>query len=307
MQKIPVLVTSFIRPNFLMSILEIIEKRSDIDLYFATDGPRNNDDKIKINKCLNIIKQSKFKFNSKNMLVREQNYGTKFGIKNNIDWFFSKNKLGIVLEDDCLPDNTFFDAIFEGLKIHKNSSKYMSVSGSDYFPINSNQSKTFYRDSYFPMVWGWGSWSDKWNLYKLDIPDLNILVNKTANKIYGEKNTLEKILFVDVFKKRFTEVNTGLINTWDYSLMASAWRNDMVCLQSNFNMIINLGFGKDAAHTTGNPPDWVPKEYRSLKNYLDYTVVDLDYINYDKWLAKNVYNCTPREFIKNGIKRIINL
>ena len=60
MQKIPVLVTSFIRPNFLMSVLEIIEKRYDIDLYFATDGPRNNNDKIKINKCLNIIKQKLF-------------------------------------------------------------------------------------------------------------------------------------------------------------------------------------------------------------------------------------------------------
>jgi hypothetical protein len=56
MQKIPVLVTSFIRPNFLMSILEIIEKRSDIDIYFATDGPRDNDDKIKINKCLKVSK-----------------------------------------------------------------------------------------------------------------------------------------------------------------------------------------------------------------------------------------------------------
>ena len=32
MQKIPVLVTSFIRPNFLKSVLEIIEKRSDTTL-----------------------------------------------------------------------------------------------------------------------------------------------------------------------------------------------------------------------------------------------------------------------------------
>jgi len=307
MQKIPVLVTSFVRPNFLMSILEIVEKRSDVDIYFATDGPRNNDDKIKINKCLSIIKQSKFKFNSKNMLVREQNYGTKLGIKNNIDWFFSKNELGIVLEDDCLPDDTFFDSIFEGLKIHKKSSKYMSVSGSDYFPINLNQSKTFFRDSNFPMVWGWGSWSEKWNLYKLDIPDSNIIVNKTARKIYGGKNSLEKILFVDVFKKRFLEVNAGLINTWDYSLMASMWRNDMMSLQSNYNKIINLGFGKDAAHTTGNPPDWVPKAYRSHNNETNYGLVDNDSINYDKWLATNVYNCDVKEYVKNRVKRIMNI
>jgi len=307
MQKIPVLVTSFIRPNFLKSVLEIIEKRSDIDLYFATDGPRNNADEIKINECLTIIKQSKFEFNSKNSLINKNNFGTKFGIKNNLDWFFSKNKFGIVLEDDCLPNDLLFDSIFEALKINENSSKYMAISGSDYLPVNLNKSETFFRESHFPMVWGWGSWSDKWTLYKLDIPDANTIISKIARKIYGEKNSYDKILFTDIFKKRFSEVNSGAINTWDYSLMASAWRNDMVCLQSNFNMIINLGFGKDAAHTTGNPPNWVPKEYRSLKNYLDYSVVDLDNINYDKWLAKNVYNCDVREYIKNGIKRIIYL
>ena len=51
MNKIPVLVTSFIRPNFPQNVIDIIEKRNDIDLFFATDGPRNSYDKSKINEC----------------------------------------------------------------------------------------------------------------------------------------------------------------------------------------------------------------------------------------------------------------
>ena len=92
MNKIPVLVTSFIRPVFLQKVIDIIEKRNDIDLFFATDGPRNSYDDVKINECLNVLKQSRFKISHENTLIHNQNYGTKLGLIKNIDWFFSKNK-----------------------------------------------------------------------------------------------------------------------------------------------------------------------------------------------------------------------
>jgi len=128
MNKIPVLVTSFIRPNFLQNVIDIIEKRNDIDLFFATDGPRNSYDKLKINECLTVLKQSKFKLSRENTLIHDHNYGTKLGLIKNIDWFFSKNKFGIVLEDDCQPNNQFFDVLNEGLQKHTKSSKYMMIS-----------------------------------------------------------------------------------------------------------------------------------------------------------------------------------
>lgn len=93
MNKIPVLVTSFIRPIFLQNVIDIIEKRNDIDLFFVTDGPRNSYDKVKINECLTVLKQSKFKISHENTLIHNHNYGTKLGLIKNIDWFLVKTNL----------------------------------------------------------------------------------------------------------------------------------------------------------------------------------------------------------------------
>lgn len=305
MNKIPVLVTSFIRPVFIQNIINIIEKRSDIDLFFASDGPRNSYDDFKIQECLNVLKQSKLKINHQNTLIHNRNYGTKLGLIKSIDWFLSKNKLGIILEDDCQPNNQFFDVIYDGLQRYRNSSSYMMISGSDFLPACMNESTSSFRESNFPMVWGWGSWADKWRYYQLNIPDIKIIVEKMANKLFGPKNSLDKLFFVDTFRMRFSEVVCGKINTWDYSLMASAWRNDLVCLQTNYNMIINMGFGVDAAHTSGKKPEWVPTHFRHHPNQKQGHSVDLEDLTYEKWILKNVYNCRLNEFVKTQIKRCL--
>jgi hypothetical protein len=112
---------------------------------------------------------------------------------------------------------------------------------------------------------------------------------------------------MDTFQMRFTEVVRGKINTWDYSLMASAWRNDLVCLQTNYNMIINMGFGIDAAHTSGKKPDWVPTNFRNQPNQIKSNSVDSEVLTYEKWILKNVYNCKLDEFLKTQIKRSLKL
>ena len=144
MQKIPVLLTSFIRPQFLSQILSILETRTDIEVFFASDGPRNKSDKVKIDYCLKIFKQSKLSITQDNLILHDKNYGTKFGIKKNIDWFFSKNEYGVVLEDDCIPSDLLFDTMLESLDKHKKSDKFMMISCSDYLPESQNKSKTFF-------------------------------------------------------------------------------------------------------------------------------------------------------------------
>lgn len=307
MEKTPVLLTSFIRPNFLSQLLEILEKRNDIEIYFASDGPRNKSDESKIKQCLGLFQQSKLNLPPNRYIIHSKNYGTKLGLIKNIDWFFSKNEYGIVLEDDCQPNDLFFDSMKESLAKHIKSNRYMMISGSDYLPENENLGKTFYRDSRFPMVWGWASWANRWSLYKLEIPDIKQIVSKTANVMYGNRISLEKVLFTNIFTKRFSEVNNGLLETWDYSLMATMWRNNLFALQSNFNMIINIGFGKDAAHTIGKPPKWVPKEYAMPMKSTQTNLIDDKTVLYDRWLAKNAYNCNIGEFVKNQVKRMAGI
>ena len=221
----------------------------------------------------------------------------------NMDWFFDLNEYGIVLEDDCAPNPEFFKVVGGALRDVSPDSNYISVSGSDYLPASLNDNTGQFRESIFPQVWGWGSWSRKWKLYELGISDRSIIVDSASEELYGKDYFLNRKYFNSVFEMRFREIDLGLIDTWDYSLMATSWRHGLKSLQVNGNLIVNSGFGQLATHTTNVAPDWVPQSYSKVINHKDITPgFDLAA---DRWTAKNVYNCNLVEVMKNEIKKVV--
>jgi hypothetical protein len=124
-----------------------------------------------------------------------------------------------------------------------------------------------------------------------------------SNRLFGPKNSLNKVYFENSFNMRFLEVNDGMIDTWDYSLLASVWRNNFKSIQINANLVLNAGFTVDATHTTLTPPDWVPTDY-CLPRSESLLLADYDPCP-DLWLSKNVYNCSLVDLLKNEVKKVI--
>lgn len=56
-------------------------------------------------------------------LFRDENLGCKRAVSSAIDWFFSHVEEGIILEDDCVPDQSFFPFCQELLE------RYRMISG----------------------------------------------------------------------------------------------------------------------------------------------------------------------------------
>jgi len=303
MKKMPVLVTFFNRPSILEQLLIVLNRRSDLELFFSCDGPRDTFDEQKIQECWAIVEKYFPNVDQNRKLERKHNLGCKDAMKGNIDWFFDQNEYGLILEDDCIPNEDFFKIVGRGLVDFQSSSKIMCISGSDYLPNQIQRSKTTFRESLFPLIWGWGMWANKWKLYQLEIPDHREIVNLASDQLYGPKPSPSKYYFRNVFNMRFSEVNSGRINTWDYSLTASIWRQGFMSLQSNANLILNSGFGKEATHTTSSAPAWVPTKFGKVeasgKKQQSYENIS------DMWLAKNVFNCSLKESAKNEIKKLM--
>lgn len=303
MRKLPVLITFFNRPAILEQLFRVIGDRGDVQFFFAGDGPRNRDDQSKIDACWALVDKYFGNIPSNRKLERESNLGCKIAMKQNIDWFFDLNKFGLILEDDCIPNNNFFKYLGQALIDFEYSKRIMCISGSDYVPANINHSTGLFRESIFPMVWGWASWAKKWELYELEISDHKEVVSMTADQLFGSKNSFKKIYFENSFNMRFSEVNKGVIDTWDYSLLASMWRNNFKCLQVNANLVVNSGFTLEATHTTLAPPHWVPMDYRSPVS--ESTIISDYDRESDLWLTGNVYNCTLLDLLKNEVKKVI--
>ena len=227
MKKIPVLVTFFNRPAILEELFYSIRSQNNIEVFFASDGARDKSDQENIDKCWALVEKYFKKVPESHKLFRTTNFGCKRAMIGNIDWFFEINPFGIILEDDCVPNPEFFRVIGSALGDISLNSKYISISGSDYFPSSSNANQSRFRESIFPQVWGWGSWAAKWRIYMPEIPDSGAIVSSASKKLYGSKFSIQKKYFENVFNMRFEEIVKGKIDTWDYSLVASAWRNDL--------------------------------------------------------------------------------
>jgi hypothetical protein len=179
--------------------------------------------------------------------LRDENLGCGRAVSEAITWFFQQEEEGIILEDDCLPDATFFPFCREMLSRFRDSQEVASVSGDNFFPPSLHSDQPYHFSKY-AQIWGWASWRRFWKVYDFhlrgDLSEWEEIIRK-VNPIENHAR-----YWIQVFKA----MRSGLIDTWDYQVMFSAWRNGLVHIYPSKNLIVNLGYGAEATHTRFDSP-----------------------------------------------------
>ena len=101
-------------------------------LYVAADGPRDLQEKEMCDKTRDIIKQVDWNCEL-HLMYRDENIGCKYGPYESISWFFNHEEEGVILEDDCVPDLTFFPFVREMLVKYRNDNRISMIAGHGYF------------------------------------------------------------------------------------------------------------------------------------------------------------------------------
>ena len=102
---IPVLIIGFNRPDKMEKLLDTLLKLGVRDVFVSLDGPRNSLDKVQCEATRFRVEDFSKDFNMR-LVWRDYNLGCNLGVVAALDWFFEHNSFGIVLEDDCLPENS---------------------------------------------------------------------------------------------------------------------------------------------------------------------------------------------------------
>ena len=102
-------------------------------------------------------------------LFHDKNLGCKNAVSDAISWFFSFVDKGIILEDDCLPDLSFFEYCKELLYRYELDDRIGIISGNNF--INTSKMEFSYYFTNFPHIWGWATWKRTWDMYDLGIMD----------------------------------------------------------------------------------------------------------------------------------------
>lgn len=261
--KSPILLLSFNRLDTLMEVFLEIKKVKPSRLYLASDGPRVG--KMDANGTLESTKVARVReFLCKSIswecevhtLFNEQNLGCKYAVSSAISWFFENEESGIILEDDCLPNTSFFRFCDECLEMYKNNNEIFMVSGWSALDFDKKAKQSIKEDYYFSKynhIWGWASWRRAWKKYELECENLEDIIKNIHFDTRREKRE-----YTNIFKQYFS----GNINTWDYPWTFSIWRHNGLCIYPKNNMIKNIGFNRDdATHTTGE------SKYQDMRIY----------------------------------------
>lgn len=242
--KTPILFIIFNRPDTTLQVFNEIKKIKPSKLYVVADGARKTKvgEKEKCEETRKIIEGidwecEVFKDYS------DINLGCKHRVSSGIDWFFKHEEQGIILEDDCLPDQSFFFFCEEMLEKYKNNESVGMVSG-DNFQFGKIKNEYSYYFSMYSHIWGWATWRRAWEKYDVQINSWpQIKKEKVLRKIFNIKDSFYwSSIFDDVYKNK--------IDTWDYQWSYTCFIHNFLSIMPANNLISNIGFDdKNSTHT----------------------------------------------------------
>ncbi len=242
MQTAPVLFLIFNRPDLTERTFERIREMKPEYLYVAADGPRRNrlgeDADCSQARAITDLVDWDCEVHR---LYRDENLGCKLAVSAAITWFFEHVESGIILEDDCLPEPSFFQFCSELLERYKNHENMGIIAGTNPLPIKTKVSGSYYFSKY-PHIWGWATWRKVWKEYDVDLKswsgDENDLIPCVHNRLVRK-----------YFASLFDEVKEGRAKTWDYQLAHLCITRKKFSITPSVSLITNIGFDERATHT----------------------------------------------------------
>ena len=240
----PIALCIFNRPELTARVFEAIRCAGPKQLLVIADGPRENQpgDAEVVEQTRKILDRIDWPCEVKTNFS-PTNLGCRVRMATGLTWAFEQAEELIILEDDCLPDPTFFSFAQSLLNRYRDVPQIMMISGDNFQPgPTSNNSYYFSRWAH---IWGWASWRRAWNHFDLEIQSW------PETKISGSlAEQVDSPAEYQYWANVFDQVHQGQIDTWDFSWAYALWKQNGLAILPELNLVTNLGFSDSATHTT---------------------------------------------------------
>ncbi|MEO1701539.1 MAG: nucleotide-diphospho-sugar transferase [Pseudomonadota bacterium] len=240
----PVLFLIFNRPDTTAKVFEAIRKARPPRLYVAADGAREDRDgeSERVADVRKIATRVDWPCEVKT-LFRDRNLGCRDAVSEGITWFFENEEAGIILEDDCLPSQSFFWFCEAMLERYRHDTRVGQISGLMRFPetLDSAYSHAFSR---FGSIWGWASWRRAWQFYAKVPSDevMQHLEDIFRTVTFDEDQLRRRVELIEA-------VAEGNIDTWDYQWGLTKYAQHMLSVVPTNNLVENIGLDTGTHNT----------------------------------------------------------
>ena len=217
--------------NFLESLLNNTEAENS-NLIIYADHPRKESDVHLVNEVIEVCEKVSTRFKSCQIIRREENYGCAKNIIAGLTEQFKVHRKLIVCEDDLCLHPDFLKYMNYCLNAYQNCHRIWHVSGYADHSIENSVS-THYSSSVMN-CWGWGTWSDKWELFTNNQAAVNQFFTKAKIREFNLNGAAD-------FFRGIIDNFTGVHETWAVFWHASIFMRGGVCITPCVPFVFNAG------------------------------------------------------------------
>lgn len=239
---IPILIITYNRFDFVLQILEKLHSYNCKNVYLSVDHYQR--DIAAFEELEQFLIDKKFDYK---ILKWQENIGCEHNVMKGTKWFFDHVSAGIILEDDCLPTDAFFEFIKQ---LNKPELSSQNIS---FFSTTFGQTEFYLQPVYLPIFWGWYTHKDFFNrfydfLFAQEVSSLQL------RKLWKSEVPIKTKLIALLNYLSFEPGKKGV--SWDSVLFYYQLVKQEKFLMPSVSFIDNLGFGNlnsSFTHTSIQP------------------------------------------------------
>lgn len=241
---ISVLIVAFNRPDLTLKVFEKVRQARPTKLFICLDAPRDNrpDDVEKNEAVKRIFEKIDWPCEAYRNYA-QGNMGCDPRVASGVSWAFEHTEALIILEDDCVPEMTFFQFCQELLERYKDDSRVGMIAGHLEHFENMGQPQTSYYFNRIPITLGWATWRRVWEKVDMRMGDWPKFAQE--RKLY-QLFSAQTASIIERFYQRFYQSHIP----WDCAFGYAVIKENMLCIHPCRNLITNIGFAPDATHST---------------------------------------------------------
>ncbi len=242
--RTPVALFIFSRPSVTRRVAETIARAKPPQLLVVADGPRKDrpGEEQLCRETREVIGRIAWECDV-HTEYSDINLGCKHRLASGLDWVFSRVTEAIIIEDDCLPEPSFFPFCDELLERYREDERVHMISGTNLL-FGKKFGDPSYYFSRFYHIWGWATWARAWKHFDVEMrrwPQLR------------ETDWVERYLptrpMAQLARYFFDETHAGRVDTWDYQWVLASWLQNALAIVPATNLVSNIGYGVGATHT----------------------------------------------------------
>lgn len=240
----PVVILGFNRPDMTQRVFEAVAHARPQKLFLVMDGPRDSSvsDRGSVAATRSVFTEVEWPCEVVEIFAAE-NLGLKKRIVSGLTEVFAATNRAIILEDDCVPDSSFFRYCDELLGKYAEEPRVGVISGSSRLrgQLGSPHSYDFSADL---RIWGWATWARTWDTFVAS-GDLDASWDEVQQADIAQsfphgarRSAMKKML------NAATE-----LDSWALPFAVHCGRQGYVSAVPAENLVENIGFGHASTHT----------------------------------------------------------